>query len=164
MACLGVHFAVNNEQYQKLLSIKSDAELIALIQEEIEAKWDKEWLHETDKSWDAIHRCLTDGKLEWQNGTFPLNAVILGGMQLHRGDNYIVTLLTPEQVTEAAKSLGKVDLPFFKRGYENIEQAEYGGEKGQEDFECTWAWFQGLPKLFDKASRAGRGIIFSVDQ
>lgn len=150
MACLGVHFAVNNEQYQKLLSIKSDAELIALIQEEIEAKWDKEWLHETDKSWDAIHRCLTDGKLEWQNGTFPLNAVILGGMQLHRGDNYIVTLLTPEQVTEAAKSLGKVDLPFLNGAMKILSKQNMGAKKDKKILSALGRGFRDYPNYLTR--------------
>ena len=32
--------------------------------EEIEDRWDRDWLVETDKAWDAIHRCLTGGTLE----------------------------------------------------------------------------------------------------
>ena len=164
MACLGVHFALNNEQYKKLLSAKSDSELISILHEEIEEEWDTEWLHQTDKAWDAIHRSLTDGKLEWNNGTFPLNAVIMGGKRIHQGEDYIVTILTPEQVVETAVALKKIDEMAFKQGYENIAQEDYGGEKGQDDFEYTWAWFQGLPNLFDKAARAGRAVLFSADQ
>jgi len=164
MACRGVHFAINKEQYEKLLSAKSDEELIEIIQEEIEEGWDEEWLRETDKAWDAIHRCLTDGKLEWNNGEFPLNAVIIGGKQLHEGDDYIISIVSPEQVPAVAQALQNVDESTLKRGYERIEQSNYDGKIGPEDFEYTWEWFKGLPSLFSKAANAGRAVVFSVDQ
>ena len=37
--------------------------MLDIVQEEIEEPWDEEWLLEMDKAWDAIHRCLTDGRL-----------------------------------------------------------------------------------------------------
>jgi uncharacterized protein DUF1877 len=62
-----------------------------------------------DKAWDGIHRCLTDGRLEWANGSFPLNAVILGGLSLHRGDRYLVSYNDPARVRAVAAALGEVD-------------------------------------------------------
>jgi len=164
MACRGVHFAIDLKIYEKLLSAKSDGDLIEIIQEEIEEKWDEEWLRETDKSWDAIHRCLTDGNLEWQNGSFPLNAVILGGKQLHEGDDYIVSVVPPQQVPFVAQALEKIDQATLKKGYDNIDQLSYDTEVSEEDFKYTWNWFKELPSLFSKAGESGRAIIFSVDQ
>lgn len=69
MACRGVHFAIDNKAYEKLLTAGSDDAVIEIVQEEIEEEWDEKWLRETDKAWDAIHRCLTDGKLEWDSGS-----------------------------------------------------------------------------------------------
>lgn len=114
MACRGVHFAIDKEQYEKLLSAKSD----------------EEWLDETDKAWDAIHRCLTNGKLEWDSGEFPLNAVIIGGEQLHEGDSYIISAVSPEEIPMAATALNVIDESVFKCGYEKIYQSNYDGEIG----------------------------------
>ena len=164
MACRGVHFALTEEQYTKVCDCVSDDELIEFIQEEIEEEWDEEWLRETDKAWDAIHRCLTDGKLERDNGTFPLNAVIMGGKQLHKGDDYIISLVTPEQVRSIAEALKSIDKARFRTGYEKIKQGDYDGEIDEEDFEYTWGWFNDLPSLYQKAAQNGRSILFSVDQ
>ena len=59
--------------------------------EGIEDRWDRDWLVETDKAWDAIHRCLTGGTLEY--GPTPLHKCILGEASRHEGDGYIVNLL-----------------------------------------------------------------------
>lgn len=164
MACRGVHFAISESQYQRLISAKSDEALIEIIQEDIEEKWDKEWLHETDKAWDAIHRCLTDGKLEWENGEFPLKAAIVGGELLHKGDDYIVSVVSPDKVLSVAEALQDVGEAELKNGYDKIEQSDYDGEIGKEDFEYTLDWFKGLPDLFSRAANAGRAVVFSVDQ
>lgn len=66
MSCLGVHFAINGEIADKLSRAKSDEELVEIVQEKIEEKWDESHLYETDKAWDAIHRCLSDGSLRNQ--------------------------------------------------------------------------------------------------
>jgi len=75
MACRGVHFAVEADTVKLLLDAKSDSAVLDIVQEDIERKWNEEWLHQ-----------------------------------------------------------------------------------------YTWNWFQGLPDLFDRAARAGRAVIFTVDQ
>jgi len=164
MACRGVHFAITDDQLERLLAASSDDEVIEVIQEDIEAEWEEDWLRETDKAWDAIHRCLTDGKLGFENGTFPLNAVILGGKQLYRGEDYIVSLVEPKFVPLVAEALCAVDQEALRQGYERISQANYDGEIGEEDFEYTWQWFKELPGLFREAAAAKRAVVFSVDQ
>lgn len=164
MACRGVHFSINSETMNRVLGCDNDDDLISLIQEEIEAMWDEEWLCETDKAWDAIHRCLTDGKLGFENGTLPLRLCILGGKQLHEGDEYIVSLVLPDQVKSVADSLTKLTKDQFKSKYFSIDQNDYDGEISEDDFEYTWDWFSSLPTLFVNASREGRAILFTVDQ
>jgi hypothetical protein len=97
MACRGVLFAIIEAEAQKLKSARgNDTEVLSIVQDEIEADWDEAHLCQTDKAWDAIHRCLGDGTL--QNGEGPLSLCILGGEQLHNDSSYIVSLLAPEQV------------------------------------------------------------------
>ena len=104
MGALGVHFAVTSEQLARVLAASNDDDLMEAI-EGIEEDWDKEYLAESDKAWDAIHRCLTDGTLLYDNGEYPLNQVICGGRRLHQGEDYVVSLVTPEQVRDVVAAI-----------------------------------------------------------
>jgi len=163
MANRGVHFAIKQVEYEKLKAIESDEKLIEFIEEELEEIWDEAWLYETDKAWDAIHRSLTDGKLEWESGEFPLNEVIIGGENLYKGDYYIVCTITPENVHLVSKALEKIDKEILKKGYNQISPSNYDGEKGEEDFEYTWSNFKGVPEFFKKSALDNRAILFTVD-
>lgn len=163
MGQLGVHFAIDGATAELLLAAADDEALSALVGEIEEELFD---VHScgTDKAWDPIHRCLTDGHLEYTNGTYPLNAVILGGRQLYEGDDYIISLLTPDQVKDVATALAEVDRDLMWTGYQRIEPDEYGVNYGGDDFDYLWANFADLPAFFRRAADAGRHVIFTVDQ
>jgi hypothetical protein len=95
MACRGVHFAITDSDAERLLTAPSDHAVLGIIQDEIEERWDEDWLYQSDKAWDAIHRCLTDGTLDPGGGSYPLRLAVLNGRKLHTGENYIVSLVTP---------------------------------------------------------------------
>lgn len=165
MACRAVHFAITDDDLTSLRESRSDNELVDFIQEVIEERWevDEGFVCQTDKAWGAIHRCLTDGKLEFENGTGPLRLVILGGEQLHFGDDYIVALVPHDQLRAVANELAKVTPEFFQDRYLSLP-ADYGSEKSSEDCQYCWDWFSDLPVFFDRAEKAGRHVIFTVDQ
>jgi hypothetical protein len=123
--------------------------------------WDAEWVQETDKSWDAIHRCLTDGRLEW--GRTPFHLCILGRVNLYEGDDYIMNFLTPDEVKEAAAVIKDIDRDELRRRYDAIDTESYG-ELSDSDFEYTWSWFPALRDFFQKAAAANRAVLFTVDQ
>jgi len=165
MACRGVHFAITDEDLEALRAAESDEDLIEVIQEEIEERWEKAqgFVCETDKAWDAIHRCLTDGRLEFENGNEPLSLCILGGEQLHSGDDYIVSLVLQPQLRPLADALTKITQEFMRERYFELPD-DYDMAKSQEDCQYTWDWFSDLPEFFDRAEKAGRHVIFTVDQ
>ena len=117
MSCLGVHFAIEAAEAERLTLAGNDAELLTIVQEEIEERWDKEWLCQTDKAWDAIHRCLTDGRLTSGNGEYPLSLCILGGQALYSGDDFIVRLVAPDQAADVGRALSTVTEQEFRRRY-----------------------------------------------
>jgi len=160
---LGVHFAIDAETAGRLLTAADDDQVAALI-EEIEEEGISVDHCDTDKAWDAIHRSLTDGYLGYGNGTFPLNAVILGGAQVYEGDDYIVSLLTPEQVREVASAAAEVDHATLRAGYDRIDVQDYGPEFGDEDFAYTWSNYSDLVMFFQRVAEAGRHVIFTVAQ
>lgn len=161
MACRGVHFAINAEQAGRLLGAKCDDELIGVV-EEIEEEWDV--AYETDKAWDALHRCLSNGTLNSGEGKPPLNRVFLGGKTLNEGEDYFVVLVTPAEVKDVARALAQVTEAWLQSRYFDTPFADYQGEKSEEDWEYTLGHFEGLPEFFARAASEGRYVIFTVDQ
>lgn len=117
MSARGVHFAVSQDQEKQLLAAKSDRKLMELV-EQIEETWEKPFVMETDKAWDAIHRCLTDGSLLYVSGEYPLNHCISGGWQLFRGRGYTVSYVSAAQVKDVAAALAKIRKPWLRKRYD----------------------------------------------
>ena len=42
--------------------------------------------------------------------------------------------------------------------------SDYAAGKSQQDLQNTWDWFCDLPAFFDRAEKAGRHVLFTVDQ
>jgi hypothetical protein len=116
---------------------------------------------ETDKAWDAIHRCLTDGTLSY--GPTPSHKCVLGSGSLHEGDDYIVNLLEPDEVKQVILAIRDIDEPSFRRLYLAIDHDDYQFPS-DEDFEYTWSNFLELREFFEKAASHDRAVVFTVDQ
>ena len=160
---LGMHFAISYDQAMKLLKCRSDEELTAMVGEEIEEAATEEDSFGTDKAWDAIHRCLSNGTLDVRQGTRPLNMAIFGGNILNKGQDYFVVLLTPTEVKQVADALGQVTEEWMKKKYFDQKFPDYD-EKSQEDWEYTWGSFEGLPQFFAAAAARKQHVIFTVSQ
>lgn len=55
---LGVHFALTAAQLKRIRAARGDDDAVLELLEEIEDAWDAEWLVQSDKAWDAMHRAL----------------------------------------------------------------------------------------------------------
>lgn len=161
MACRGVHFALTPEEAARLDAARDDDELMAMI-EAVEDRWDRDWLVETDKAWDAIHRCLTGGTLEY--GPTPLHGCILGEASRYEGEDYIVNLLGPAEVKGVAAAIRDIDEARMRRDYFAIDPEDYDSAISEEDFAYTWENFRDLQEFFEKAARHDRAVVFTVDQ
>ncbi len=164
MACRGVHFAIVQAEAERLISAPNDDHRLSIIQDEIEARWEEEWSYETDKAWDATHRCLTDGQLSSKNGEYPLGLCILGGKALYSDDDYIISLVTPEQAGDVGRALAIITVEELREKYQKIDQESYPRELDEADFGYTWDYFSGLPDFFQRASSCSRFVVFTVDQ
>ena len=168
MACRAVHFALTAEQATRFLEIPDgdDESLMAFVEEIEEGEtgegWDAEWVQETDKAWDAIHRCLTDGKLEY--GDTPFHKCILGPVNLYADDSYIISFLDADEVKEVAAAIKSFDRESLRRKYDAIDTESYGCELSDSDFEYTWSWFPQVRDFFQRAAAAGLAMLFTVDQ
>ena len=163
MPSRGVHFAIDVPVARRLLEVSGKDKAVEAIVEEIERAWDVEHLAQSDKAWDAIHRCLTDGRLLHENGTYPLNRCILGGRQLYRGDDHIASFVSADEVRDVAAALEGVSEDWFREQYRALVPRDYSPNYGDEDCEYTWSWFEGVRALFVRAAAEGRAVLFTVD-
>ena len=166
MACRGVFFALSPSQRDHLLSLQTDREILDYIQVDIEAAWDKPHLYETDKAWDAIHRCLTDGSLTMVPSANPMGKLILGGRQLYSDtQTYIVNLIEANELPEISEALNGVTKEWMKARYDQLRETNYPQEFiSEQDWEYTWDWFSGIPDFIVRAVQENRSVIFTVDQ
>ena len=163
MTCRGVHFALSEKDAGRLLAAEDNPAVMAIIGE-VEEAWDEAWLAESDKAWDALHRCLSNGTLYYDEGEYPLNRTVLGGKHLYEGDDYVVAYVAPNEVKDVAAALAALSEADFRARYDLIDVDDYDGEHGDPDFKATWERFLGVRELFRKAAAAGRCVVFTVDQ
>jgi Domain of unknown function (DUF1877) len=174
MVARGVHYAITTKMAARLDPERphTNADVLAFIDfldGQFHALLPEGWVQETDKAWDAIHRCMTDGTLE--EGDTPGHLCVLGVTDYFwvvRDDGqveWIVNLLDPDDVRRAAAAIRGIDRAELRRRYEGIDAAVYYRfGKSEDDFEYTWSWFPQLQAFFQRAVDAGRWVVFLVDQ
>lgn len=172
MSCLGVHFALNADDMAELRQTDlHDEEALQNYLANLEARYlgeeGGEHSVESAKAWDAMHRLLTDGRLEYQNGEYPLNHAVIGGEILIGGgedDTYIISLKTPAQVQDIAQALMTIDEETLRRRYFALDEKAYGYPLSEDDCDYVWDWFQNVRDFYQRAAAANRHVIFTVDQ
>jgi hypothetical protein len=167
VGCRGVHFALSEAEVAHLRSLPSERDRLDYIQEDIEEFYftdHLEYLAESDKAWDAMHRTLTDGELTWDGGDYPLNHVVLAGELLYTEPDYIMSLKTPEQVRDIAAALPVISESEFRHRYFGIDPDAYGCSVDESDFDYTWGWFQHVRRLYALAAAEGRHVLFTASQ
>lgn len=180
MSCLAVLFALDEQDVRKLRSVER-RERSDYMHEEIEELFfdnHPKYTYELDKSWDAMHRMLTDGNLNFKNEFPPLCNVIFGGEFLYglvredsrevivpeeEDDEYMI-LKTPEQVAEIAGALPQRTKEECRERYYMIDEEDYGFPPDEEDFEYTWEYLEDSIAFWKKAAEEGRYVLFTVDR
>jgi hypothetical protein len=167
MSCLGVHFALTEDEAKSLCAIEDEQERLSYIVEDLEDRYLAEpatYAAQSDKAWDAMHRTLADGYLNWDGGQYPLNHVVLAGELLYTADDYIMSLKNPAQVRDIAAALEGMTENDFRERYNRIPASNYDAELGDADFAYTWSWFQHVRELYRRAAAEGRPVLFTADQ
>ena len=158
---LGVHYAVTAQEERSFLAADGDDDAVGDLLEEIEEAGAEDRLEaDSDKAWDAIHRCLADGTLQPDGGAYPLSHAVLGGRHLH--GQYYVVHLDAAQVRDVAEALGRVVRAWLRKRYDAIDAADYDGTLGDEDFEYTWTNFVDVHEFYVRAAAAGRAVVFTA--
>ena len=164
MTARGVLFAITAGDLTAL-DASADAEArVEYIVEEIERRWEPGFVLELDKAWDALHRCMSDGRLEQGGGEYPLNAAVLGRELLDAGPDYFVGLTRAADVPAVAAAVRGVDGRWIAEAYRAKVPVDYAPEYGDEDLDYTVHWSNGLPAFWRSACAATRSVIFTVDR
>jgi hypothetical protein len=121
------------------------------------------WVQETDKAWHLIHRCLTDGSLD--GGFTAGHLCVLGSTDFYWIETndqveWIVNVLDPSEVCEAARFITAIDETELGRRYDAINSCDCDYEPCAEDYEYARRWFAPLRSFFERAAAAGRWIAF----
>jgi hypothetical protein len=167
MSRRGTFYAVTPEEAQQLLSLVGNDAALATAALDLYTmeRQRAHFIAGIDKSWDAMHRCLTDGTLHGiGRGTTPLSWCVLGGRNLHAGKEFIVCYVTPEQVEQVSDALDEISVAALVANYRKLPDTDYRGSYGDEDFQYTWDYFTNVRNLYSKAADAGRGVVFVLDQ
>jgi hypothetical protein len=177
MACRGVLFAVTDDEGAQLRKLggnrspldflfgrgsRRDEQVLEAV-EEIEERWEQDWLCETDKAWDAIHRCLGDGNLGYSLNR-PSKGAILGGEPLYGGEDYVISFKTGTQVKAIANALAAISDQEIGERYDALSENLYQLPKSAEDRAYTVEYFGAIRDFYLKAAAAGRPVVFTVDQ
>jgi len=99
-----------------------------------------------------------------QRGRRLPNAVVLGGLPLHRGEGYVVSYNTPAEVREVAAALAVLDLASFLARYRALDQEEYGAPTDQAGLECLNSYLGKITTFYQRAAQAGWASVFVADQ
>jgi hypothetical protein len=160
MAGRGYFLALDEPSIALLLAQDGHDERLIEVLQELDAPDECD----VDKAWDGIHRCLTEGRLGGEDGTYPLNAVVLGGLPLHQGDGYVVSYNTPAEVREVAAALADLALEPFVARYWTLDPDEYGAAVDQDGLVYLTSYLQEITTFYQRAAKAGCASVFVADQ
>jgi len=161
-----------------LESLEAPRERDEYAMEEIGEKIEDEWFVETDKAWDAMHRCLgefpPDTPYMWpekeagswalpeNHGSYPLKIAVLGGKALDENrSDFFLRLIESEQLPDLVEAIDKIDEDDMRERYFKHCKGAWP-EYGEEDFGYTWAYFEEVRDFFREMKDKGRAILFSV--
>lgn len=163
MGCLGGLRAITEEELDKLRAVPRAERVPDYLDEMVQ-----EDSCELDKAWDAIHRALTDGKLEYGYKNSPGCLVILGGEVLRGNqqgeEDYIVVCKSPVEVRKVAEFLPSLTEEKFRELYFAIDEELYGYELCEDDFEYTWYYLKDSIPFWKNAAEKKLWVLFDVDQ
>lgn len=112
--------------------------------------------------WDPIHRALTEGRLDPQDGDFPLDHCVLGGRQLHNGEDFDAILIRPDIVPHIAAALHDIKREEFFANYMAIDAADYGKEPTEAEADQVWGTLKLIRQMYDGAAVEHAAVVFTV--
>ncbi|MFD8599291.1 DUF1877 family protein [Kitasatospora sp. NPDC059646] len=80
------------------------------------------------------------------------------------GDDRLVCHLDPAEVRAVADALARVDEPWLRTRYAELEFEDYQGVRGEDDLVYTVCFLPDLREFYRRAAEQGHAVVFTVDQ
>jgi hypothetical protein len=153
-----MHFALTEEEARLFQEIRTPGGVAAFLEVVCE-RIPRSRHQESDKAWEPIHRCLTDGYLHY--GRSALHKCILGSKNLlGERTNSLVNYVKATDVPTVAAALDRVTEEWMRQRHARIDQKDYDQPLSEGDFKYTWSWFQGVRKFYRRAAKDGDAVLF----
>lgn len=114
--------------------------------------------------WDPIQRALTAGKLDAEDGDFPLDHCVLGGKQLHAGEGFDAVLIRPDIVPHVTTALHELRRESFVDKYMAIDPADYGKTPNEQEADQVWSTLKLIRQMFEDAANEHAAVVFTVER
>ncbi len=119
-----------------------------------------------EKAWLPIHRCLTGDhgpgyEVYIGAGEPPLNFAVLGGEPMLRGGHRSLSLVWPEEVSQAAEALASVSKEWFRERFMALPDDQYH-EISEEMCNEVWRQFERLTAFYAIAARDGMAVLCTI--
>jgi hypothetical protein len=160
----GYHIALAREHAKELFAINEDTALRKFL-DELKGRADMKKsgrVLDTGTTWEAIHRCLTEGELDPAAGEFPLNHAILGGKQLYKGTDSTAVLVRPDMTRFIADALAELDEEEIRPKFFGLAGGTYKQPVDEKHFMQMWRLIQDLEVFFDAAAENLEAVVFTA--
>lgn len=160
----GYHIALTREHAKTLFALKDDDGLRKFL-DELARRPDMRKsgrVLENGTNWDPIHRCLTDGELDSSAGEFPLSHAVLGGKQLHQGNDYAAVMVRPDMTRFIADALAELDEEDLRKKFFALSPQSYREPINEKKFMEIWLAIQDLQVFFAAAADNLEAVVFTA--
>jgi len=160
----GFHIALGREHAKTLFGIKDDAALLKFL-DELKTRPDMKKngrVLETERLWDPIHRCLTEGELDPAGGEFPLNHAVIGGKQLHKGADCVAVLVRPDMVRFVSDALSELTEEAMRPKFFGLPKAACATPQDEKNFMALWLALKDLQVFFEAAADNLEAVVFTA--
>lgn len=162
----GAYIILTREDAKQLFAQKEDEAIRKFVEQLRQSPKQRDigLVLECGCDWDPIHRALTEGKLDPDDGEFPLDHCVLGGRQLHSGDGFDAILIRPDVAPHVAGALNDLRRAEFVEKYMAIAPADYGKEPSEPEADRVWSTLKLIRQMFDDAAIEHAAVVFTAER
>ncbi|BDR59562.1 YfbM family protein [Xylocopilactobacillus apicola] len=161
MSRLGVLYALDDNELEKLRSLPSDERYDYVLEVIEEDLFGTPRGCELEKSWEGIQYCLGHG--EWnEDNDVPTNIIFGGEFLLDTEDN-VITLKNNDDVKKIVSYLQENNLrEIIKKYFWKIDDPEFP-YKDENGLNHILGWSKDILPFYENALKENRQVIFTVD-
>jgi len=171
MACRGWYTGLLPDEADALLAASDVQDRVELLNSFYLAADQDGRIQTVDKSWDAMHRILSGGWLDFEHGDEVLKACVIGGRQLSERNTWIMSYVWPNLVKRVSDAITDLSRDWFRSQYfalytnpPGLFVFRYEVDLDEQDFEYTWEYFTMARDFCGRMAERGLASVFAADQ